>query len=63
MKAQPFHTSTGSPVPASYDKSAAGEQFSDGREYHVTWFGVNDVENIRHLVARISKYWSALPNS
>ncbi|GMQ87779.1 MAG: hypothetical protein BMS9Abin08_0987 [Gammaproteobacteria bacterium] len=35
-------------------KSAAAEEFSDGKERHISWFGGNDLERLKDLVSKVS---------
>jgi len=44
------------PVPILYKKSAVAEEFSDGKEHHVSWFGGNDLERLKELVSKVSLY-------
>jgi hypothetical protein len=43
------------PIPTYYKKSAPGEQFSDGKEYAVSYYAGEDVERLNLLIARIEE--------
>lgn len=43
------------PIPTFYKESAPGEQFSDGKEYAVSYYGGEDVERLNLLIAGIEE--------
>lgn len=47
------------PVPIHYKKTAVIEEFLDGNEYHISWFGGNDLEKIKALLENVSAYVGA----
>lgn len=47
------------PVPIQYKKTASAEEFSNGNEYHVSWFSENDLKRIKKLVSKVLTYVGA----
>ena len=44
------------PVPLDYKRSAVAEEFSDGKEHHVSWFGGSDVDRLKTLISKVAVY-------
>ena len=54
------------PIPLNYAKMSGDEQFTDGNEYLVSWFGEDDIHRLNKFVLNLPKrlglvqrYWSS----